>query len=59
MMYHLSWEMFLIRSTSQAESKVFYLEMRGDYYRYLAGAVVGDDKKGIMAQSHHSLPRSF
>ncbi|EPQ09072.1 Nephrocystin-1 [Myotis brandtii] len=29
-------EKFLIPNASQAESKVFYLKMKGDYYRYLA-----------------------
>lgn len=39
-------EKFLIPNASQAESKVFYLKMKGDYYRYLAEVAAGDDKKG-------------
>lgn len=35
---------FLIRSTSPAESQVFYLKMKGDYYRYLAEVATGDEK---------------
>ncbi|PKU38725.1 14-3-3 protein zeta delta [Limosa lapponica baueri] len=41
-------EKFLIPNASQAESKVFYLKMKGDYYRYLAEVAAGDDKKGIV-----------
>lgn len=36
----------MIPNASQAESKVFYLKMKGDYYRYLAEVAAGDDKKG-------------
>jgi 14-3-3 protein beta/theta/zeta len=39
-------EKFLIPNASQPESKVFYLKMKGDYYRYLAEVAAGDDKKG-------------
>lgn len=35
---------FLIRTSSPAESQVFYLKMKGDYYRYLAEVAVGDNK---------------
>ena len=44
-------EKFLIPNASQAESKVFYLKMKGDYYCYLAEVAAGDDKKGIVDQS--------
>ena len=37
---------FLIPKASNAESKVFYLKMKGDYYRYLAEVAVGDAKAG-------------
>ncbi|KAI5938842.1 14-3-3 protein zeta/delta [Manis javanica] len=47
-------EKFLIPNASQAESKVFYLKMRGDYYHYLAEAAAGDDKKGIVDQSQQA-----
>ncbi len=45
---NLSWqgllEKFLIANASQAESKVFYLKMKGDYYRYLSEVASGESK---------------
>lgn len=38
----------LIKGTGDAESRVFYLKMKGDYYRYLAEVATGDDKKRII-----------
>lgn len=37
---------FLIPKASNAESKVFYLKMKGDYYRYLAEVATGDTRNG-------------
>ena len=37
---------FLIPNATPAESKVFYLKMKGDYYRYLAEVAVGEEKAG-------------
>merc|ERR1711911_559042 len=36
---------FLIPKASNAESKVFYLKMKGDYFRYLAEVANGDARK--------------
>lgn len=36
---------YLIANASAAESKVFYLKMKGDYYRYLSEVAAGDTKK--------------
>uniref|UniRef100_A0A8C9DY84 14-3-3 domain-containing protein n=1 Tax=Phocoena sinus TaxID=42100 RepID=A0A8C9DY84_PHOSS len=52
-------EKFLIPSASQAESKVFYLKMKGGYYRYLAEVVAGDEKKGIVDQSQQAYQDAF
>ena len=35
----------LIAKASQAESKVFYLKMKGDYFRYLAEVATGEERK--------------
>lgn len=36
---------FLIPNATATESKVFYLKMKGDYYRYLAEVAQGDERK--------------
>ncbi|EGW02264.1 14-3-3 protein sigma isoform X1 [Cricetulus griseus] len=38
----------LIKEAGEAGSRVFYLKMKGDYYRYLAEVATGDDKKRIV-----------
>lgn len=42
---------FLIPKASATESKVFYLKMKGDYYRYLAEVAQGDERKDVVANS--------
>ncbi|XP_047332883.1 14-3-3 protein 9-like [Impatiens glandulifera] len=41
----------LIPSSSAGESAVFFYKMKGDYYRYLAEFMFGDDKKEAADQS--------
>jgi 14-3-3 protein beta/theta/zeta len=36
----------LIPKAVNPESKVFYLKMNGDYYRYLAEVATGDEHNG-------------
>ena len=36
---------FLIPKAGNPESKVFYLKMKGDYYRYLAEVASGDSRQ--------------
>lgn len=45
-MFQSLLDKFLIPNASQAESKVFYLKMKGDYFRYLSEVASGDSKKG-------------
>jgi len=40
---------FLVAKASSAESKVFYLKMQGDYYRYLAEVATGANKNSKYA----------
>lgn len=44
----------LVPKSSNSESKVFYLKMKGDYYRYLAEVAAGDERDKIVNQSQES-----
>ncbi|XP_070694947.1 14-3-3 protein beta/alpha-1-like [Pempheris klunzingeri] len=50
---------FLITNASAAESKVFYLKMKGDYYRYLSEVASGDVKKDTVDNSQHAYQQAF
>jgi len=50
---------YLIEKSSQHESKVFYLKMKGDYYRYLAEVALGDDRAEIMKNAQVSYKQAF
>jgi len=39
---------FLIPKAGTPDSKVFYLKMKGDYYRYLAEVSSGDELTGLL-----------
>jgi len=50
---------FLIPKASAPESKVFYLKMKGDYYRYLAEVANGDERKKVVDQSQGAYNEAF
>ncbi|XP_071372783.1 14-3-3 protein beta/alpha-A-like isoform X2 [Centroberyx affinis] len=50
---------YLIPNASPAESKVFYLKMKGDYFRYLAEVAVGDEKNCIIDKSQEAYKDAF
>jgi len=50
---------FLIAKSTQHESKVFYLKMKGDYYRYLAEVANGEDRDNIMKSSQEAYKAAF
>ena len=49
----------LIPKASNAESKVFYLKMKGDYYRYLAEVAVGDKRTAVLDDSQKAYQEAF
>merc|ERR1712045_825315 len=50
---------FLIPKASNAESKVFYLKMKGDYFRYLSEVASGDDRKAVVDDSQKAYQDAF
>ncbi|XP_063040211.1 14-3-3 protein zeta/delta-like [Engraulis encrasicolus] len=50
---------YLIENSKQPESKVFYLKMKGDYYRYLAEVAAGDDKKATIGNSQEAYQEAY
>ncbi|XP_061779735.1 14-3-3 protein beta/alpha-A [Nerophis lumbriciformis] len=50
---------FLIANASLPESKVFYLKMKGDYYRYLSEVASGDSKKETVEESENAYQKAF
>merc|ERR1712098_174989 len=50
---------YLIAKASNAESKVFYLKMKGDYFRYLAEVALGDAKAAVVDDSQKAYADAF
>jgi 14-3-3 protein beta/theta/zeta len=50
---------FLIPKASNAESKVFYLKMKGDYYRYLAEVATGESRDSAVEDSQKGYQEAF
>ncbi|KAI5619466.1 14-3-3 protein beta/alpha-A [Silurus asotus] len=50
---------YLIPNASQPESKVFYLKMKGDYYRYLSEVASSSDKSDTVASSSNAYQVAF
>jgi len=50
---------YLIPKASNAESKVFYLKMKGDYYRYLAEVATGDERNTVLEDSQKAYQEAF
>uniref|UniRef100_A0A3Q0T1I3 Tyrosine 3-monooxygenase/tryptophan 5-monooxygenase activation protein, theta polypeptide a n=1 Tax=Amphilophus citrinellus TaxID=61819 RepID=A0A3Q0T1I3_AMPCI len=49
----------LIKNASNSESKVFYLKMKGDYYRYLAEVASGENKTNTIESSQQAYQEAF
>uniref|UniRef100_A0ABD2XJD4 14-3-3 protein zeta n=1 Tax=Trichogramma kaykai TaxID=54128 RepID=A0ABD2XJD4_9HYME len=50
---------YLILKASNAESKVFYLKMKGDYFRYLAEVATGDNRYAVVEDSQKAYSDAF
>nr|CAD7432969.1 unnamed protein product [Timema monikensis] len=50
---------FLIAKASNPESKVFYLKMKGDYYRYLAEVATGETRNTVVEDSQKAYQDAF
>jgi len=50
---------FLVPKATTAESKVFYLKMKGDYYRYLAEVAAGDERQKVIEESQRAYNDAF
>lgn len=52
-------DQYLIAKASNAESKVFYLKMKGDYFRYLAEVATGDSRTSVVDDSQKAYQDAY
>jgi len=52
-------DQYLIPKASNAESKVFYLKMKGDYFRYLAEVATGDARTAVVDDSQKAYQDAY
>ncbi|KAI3388990.1 hypothetical protein SNEBB_006647 [Seison nebaliae] len=52
-------DVYLIKSAVATESKVFYLKMKGDYYRYLAEVAIGDGRADVVKNSKDAYELAY
>ncbi|KAM3871243.1 14-3-3 protein beta/alpha-1-like [Diretmus argenteus] len=50
---------YLIENSTNSESKVFYLKMKGDYFRYLAEVASGQNKTATIESSQAAYQKAF
>ncbi|XP_028287154.1 14-3-3-like protein [Parambassis ranga] len=50
---------FLIPNAKPADSKVFYLKMKGDYFRYLAEVASGEQREAIIGSSKDAYQQAL
>ncbi|KAE8575090.1 hypothetical protein XENTR_v10003706 [Xenopus tropicalis] len=50
---------YLVPNATPPESKVFYLKMKGDYYRYLSEVASGDSKQETVTCSQQAYQEAF
>ncbi|XP_034466401.1 14-3-3 protein beta/alpha-like [Hippoglossus hippoglossus] len=49
----------LIKNATKPQSKVFYLKMKGDYYRYLAEVATKEERNEIITNSKEAYEKAF
>ena len=49
---------YLIPKSTTPESEVFYLKMKGDYYRYFAECVTGEKNKAAGEKAHEAYKKA-
>jgi len=52
-------DQYLIAKASNAESNVFYLKMKGDYFRYLSEVATGDTRTAAVENSQKAYQEAF